>query len=264
MAEIIDILMPRFNDTPYFTVDVSAASGYVAVTPGGGPFGIWGVAGQQSLFSKRDNIRLLTAGFYIPESFTNADWYSKKWSEVPSNALQLTVYNLAGKQVAFMPGFGSSSNGTFALPFPNYEHALDLFCDFANLTGSTYQITGDQYFLTGAVYCNNISMVGVPAALDGKVIKVTPFIKILHTIPLIVNPNVIEATTLTRSGGTATFTNILGHPFTNGQTVRISGAVQPEYNVTTAITVVNPTTFTYAVGGTPVTPATGSIIAEPA
>lgn len=181
MAEIVDILTSKYDDASYFTVKVGAASGYVAVTATGGTMGVWGSVGQYSIFNERDNIRLLTAGFYIPESFTTADWYTKSGPEVPSNSLQISVYNTSHAKIAYLPGYGSSNNGQFIIPFPNYEHALDLYCDMANLTGP---MPSNKFYLKGALYCNNISMIGVPSALDGKRIAVIPFIKILHNLPL--------------------------------------------------------------------------------
>lgn len=68
---------------------------------------------------------------------------------------------------------------------------------------------------------------------------------------------------ITRSGGTATATTGAAHGYTTGDTVNIRGAAQSEYNID-AIVASTPTTttFTYAVTGTPATPATGTIVAN--
>lgn len=66
-------------------------------------------------------------------------------------------------------------------------------------------------------------------------------------------------TSITRSGSTATVTTSAANPLQTGDTVIIAGADQTEYNGTFTITVLTDTTFTYAVSGTPATPATGSI-----
>jgi hypothetical protein len=68
-------------------------------------------------------------------------------------------------------------------------------------------------------------------------------------------------TSLTRSGGTATATTSVPHGWSTGQEVEIRGAAQTEYNKITTITVTGASTFTYAVTGTPATPATGTIYA---
>jgi hypothetical protein len=53
------------------------------------------------------------------------------------------------------------------------------------------------------------------------------------------------------------------HGYAVGQTIRISGATQPEYNGTFVIAGVTANTFTYTISGTPASPATGSISAQP-
>jgi hypothetical protein len=68
-------------------------------------------------------------------------------------------------------------------------------------------------------------------------------------------------TSLTRSGGTATCTTASAHGYTTGDTVEIRGAVETEYNGLFTITVTGAATFTYAVTGTPASPATGTIYA---
>lgn len=67
-------------------------------------------------------------------------------------------------------------------------------------------------------------------------------------------------TSITRSGGTATVTRP-SHGYINGSTISHSGADQAAYNVDAAITVTGVDTYTYAVAGTPATPATGTLVA---
>jgi hypothetical protein len=63
---------------------------------------------------------------------------------------------------------------------------------------------------------------------------------------------------ITRAGSTATAT-ITGHGYSTGLYILMMGADQAEYNGIFQITVTGPDTFTYAVTGTPATPATGTI-----
>jgi len=70
-----------------------------------------------------------------------------------------------------------------------------------------------------------------------------------------------SVTSITRSGGTATVTMGANHGYETGQSVTIAGAAQAAYNGVQTITVTGPTTFTYAVAGSPATPATGTITA---
>ena len=69
-------------------------------------------------------------------------------------------------------------------------------------------------------------------------------------------------TSITRSGGTATVTTTLSHGFLTGDSVKHTGANQSDYNITATITVTGTSTYTYTVGGSPATPATGTIIAD--
>lgn len=69
-----------------------------------------------------------------------------------------------------------------------------------------------------------------------------------------------ESISITRSGSTATVTHS-SHGLRTGQVVLISGANQVEYNGIHTITVTTSDAYTYAVSGTPDTPATGTITA---
>lgn len=64
---------------------------------------------------------------------------------------------------------------------------------------------------------------------------------------------------IARSGAVATLTTAAAHGYVVGDRIVVSGATQTEYNGTvTVVTVPTDTTLTYAVSGTPDTPATGS------
>lgn len=69
-----------------------------------------------------------------------------------------------------------------------------------------------------------------------------------------------SVTSITRSGSTATAT-ATDHGFATGDKIKMGGIVQPEYNGTFKITVLDDDTFTFEVSGTPATPATGTITA---
>lgn len=64
-------------------------------------------------------------------------------------------------------------------------------------------------------------------------------------------------TSLTSSGTTATAT-LANHGFSTGDTAVISGATQPNYNGSFAVTVLSSSQFTYTMVGSAVSPATGS------
>lgn len=96
---------------------------------------------------------------------------------------------------------------------------------------------------------------GAPA-LTGEVGKLVALLD-----ACLVNGYTGTVSSITRSGGTATVTVPGGFPHNliTGQSVTIAGADQSDYNITASVTVTSATTFTYAVGGTPATPATGVI-----
>lgn len=67
---------------------------------------------------------------------------------------------------------------------------------------------------------------------------------------------IIEASSLTQTSGTATFTSSATHGLTTGDVVTIYDALEPEYNTTAVITVGTTTTFTFPIEGSPSSPAT--------
>lgn len=83
------------------------------------------------------------------------------------------------------------------------------------------------------------------------------------TSSAVISAQSISSMTIERSGQIATVTTTSDHGLANNVPVTITGADQAEYNVTDAqITVTGANTFEYTVSGTPVTPATGTILAS--
>jgi hypothetical protein len=74
----------------------------------------------------------------------------------------------------------------------------------------------------------------------------------------------VGTVSITRSGSTATLTTSSPHGYKTGDVIFVSGATQPEYNGSFVVTVTGTTTFTYAITGTPATPATGTILVNAA
>jgi hypothetical protein len=71
--------------------------------------------------------------------------------------------------------------------------------------------------------------------------------------------NIATSTSLTRSGTTATCVTGTAHGLVTGDTVSMNGMNETAYRGVFTVTVVNATTFTYTVSGSPATPATGNI-----
>jgi len=73
----------------------------------------------------------------------------------------------------------------------------------------------------------------------------------------------LSVTSITRSGDVATVITPTAHGLEDNMTVNISGAVETEYNGIFRILIIDMTSFIYVVLGTPTSPATGTIIADP-
>lgn len=114
-------------------------------------------------------------------------------------------------------------------------------------------ISSGQLVATGSV--GGAISVGTTLTAEGQEFKVTAG----GTI----SAQSLSITSITRSGATATAVTATPHGLSSSVPVTISGAAQPEYNITdTAIVVTGLNSFTYQVTGSPVTPATGAILAR--
>lgn len=104
------------------------------------------------------------------------------------------------------------------------------------------------------------SVAGFPPAgwvdVDGQLIRYTG----IAGLTLVGIPPMVPVSTLTRAGAVATITITAGHGWATGETVIVSGAQQSEYNGGHVVTVLNGTTATYAISGTPVSPATPATV----
>jgi len=74
--------------------------------------------------------------------------------------------------------------------------------------------------------------------------------------------NTVNVTSITRSSSTATVVCATPHGLSTGDSATISGATQADYNIDALVTVVDATTFTFAVANAPASPATGTITAK--
>lgn len=71
--------------------------------------------------------------------------------------------------------------------------------------------------------------------------------------------NTVNVTSISRVGATATVVTAAAHGLSTGDSATIAGAAQTDYNIDAVVTVIDTTTFTYAVANSPTTPATGTI-----
>lgn len=142
----------------------------------------------------------------------------------------------AGKLIG-IAGYGDSVGEHMLVPF------------FRGLTTS-YPTAGASIPVNGAIL----------ATLNPVLTGVVPYNQGGFNSQFLTDGKQTTGITLTRSGSTATLTTAINHGLTVGSYVTISGANQTEYNGTfQVLSVANATTATFAVTGTPATPATGSI-----
>lgn len=182
MAEIIDVLSAPLGHGAQFIVDAAVDS--VDLSPV-----IVGLA--QTLesglgafnFTRGDNIIILSAGYHIPESFALAQYSDAGAQTISLPNLYLAAQSAPGPSI---PITSWGHNGVMRLPFPNYECSVGIFInpEELGLDDGAQFVLQSVFPSTAGLGVPQVSMINVPAALDGKTIFVTPFIKILHNIPL--------------------------------------------------------------------------------
>jgi hypothetical protein len=174
--EIIDTLIATKVNTPYFAVNLAAANKRVSVVNGASPCFMMNNS-LKYYFQAGDNLLLLNAGYFIPESFCTTEDMAPSDPVFPF--LLFTVFDSAGVSKGALPGLGDY--GGIIVPFENYEGTYNVFCDVNSLYN-----TG-KYKLSVVMTFNYtmISMINVPSDLDGKTFYIYPFIKVLHTLPMV-------------------------------------------------------------------------------
>lgn len=177
--EIIDILTPDNDLLPSFVVNTAVTN--VNVTGIAGPGAILRACNlANSKFTRGDNFTILSAGIFIPERFTVWNYPDAGGTKYSAPIIQL--YGTVGGGAT--PIFPFGNNGELKIPFMNYEFSLGVHVDTeeAGLTDATFQL--GTYFPVN-VNTLQISMVDVPAAMNGLTFKIVPFFKVLHNFQLI-------------------------------------------------------------------------------
>lgn len=179
MPEIIDTLAPAYANLDSFTVNNLVD--FVTVAPGAAtPYAGNRLGGY--IFTKGDSFRLLSCGWVLPESFT---FYRDVALNTPLAMIDIIPWGVTTGQAYTNPGF---SGGGQYIPFENFECVSDNFfnCkDAINTVDPSKNLFYENFRLQ--VYSSlalKISMLGVPDELNGKSFKITPFVKVLHTIAL--------------------------------------------------------------------------------
>ncbi len=129
-----------------------------------------------AVFEQGDNFTIESAAIIFPESFTI--WKKITSSSVyalPSIAIVLTGVN----SHTVYPIEVLGPYAALRLPMENYELALNLFVNVVEM-GIAEPFT----ISTSGLYDCPVSMLLAPSALNGKVLTVAPFIKVLHNKPM--------------------------------------------------------------------------------
>jgi len=181
MSEKIDILTPKLNECAYFTVN-NAVNSVDLNWPINGPVILY--AGEnKSVFLRGDCFVVISAGYFVPEGFRIFGYEAVGADLYPVPLIQLTALRSTGGAQIAIQNFGN--DGRMRLPFPNYEFSIGTFTDTEEqgITSPTFQLT-ETFPYWVAPDQPQVSMINVPAALNGVVFKVVPFFKILHNFTL--------------------------------------------------------------------------------
>ncbi len=176
--EIIDILSPNFDDCPNFTVN-NAVNFVQVINIIEMEFKACNLAASK--FRRGDNFTILSCGFHIPERFVVYSYNDTGATNFSAPILQLSG-TVGGGAIPLLP-FGN--NGQLKLPLPNYEISLGCTIETESqglIDPLGFSIKG--YFPT-IIDSLQISMVDVPAVLNGIKFSIVPFIKVLHNFQLV-------------------------------------------------------------------------------
>ena len=175
MSVYIDVLQPTLADCPTFTVNTAVDS--VNLSAGLNDYKIlkiYTIALQDvGVFQAGDNFNILSCGIIVQGDFqltylSGVNAYTPVMSIISSNAG-------AGGGTSII-GFGT--NGVLKIPNLNYEVATGNYINIVS------QRTG-KFNLKVSMEYVSINMIGLPAAFNGKIFKVIPFIKIQHNLALV-------------------------------------------------------------------------------
>jgi hypothetical protein len=173
MAEMIDILMPKLNQSPDFVVDTTGPN-YVDVNPPLAPImDLYSADVTKLHFRNGDNIVILSMGYFLPDNFIT---YEMALGSPAVPSWRLYGYRETSGLSVALSQFGA--NGIIRAPFPNFEMSFGIFLDTASVLGEPFHL---QIELSDA---GRISMIGAPAILNGEKFHVVPFIKVLHNFSI--------------------------------------------------------------------------------
>jgi hypothetical protein len=173
MPNIIDIICPALAKCPSFVAN-NAVDDVAATVPVAPHYA--GNSAGKSIFSKGDSLQLLSIGYKLPEAFTSLVVVS------PLDSLSIVVYGVTSGFIYLYPNLALST--TF-VPMEGYELVTDVFFDCALATGAGPGLLKEDYKISVTLDTFlYVSMLGAPAALNGKTFYIVPYLKVLHSLPM--------------------------------------------------------------------------------
>jgi hypothetical protein len=178
MSEIIDVMTIEPADCQSF-VGNSAVNYVSCAVP---PIATYRArnAYAKNKFTRGDSIRVISGGIVLPESFTF-------WQSVPLLPV-ITIFpeGVTSGNSYHNPNF---SAGQQFIPKENDEVVFDTFLscrETINQVDPSKTLLDENFYLRlYHPYALKISMLGTTAAINGLTFYVSPFIKVLHNLPLI-------------------------------------------------------------------------------
>jgi len=191
MPELIETLVTYIKFTPAlngnFVIPEACPqpdeTGYRQMVPANG----------NNIFTKGENIRLISVGYILPGGFQLYTDDTTKGYEQP--AIGLVFKNGAGTMVypyeysgclaalAPAPSFFHYSRSTHFVPYPG-EYFLNVLLNTDNTRGLLSITNWSDFSLYGWLHNIRISMVGVPESLLDIDQHIKVYAKIAHNIPL--------------------------------------------------------------------------------
>lgn len=187
MSEIIELITSKGNGGQKFVVDTTGPLSVSIATKGS--FETDNTEGK-SIFQPGDNLAIISAGIVMPESFMfgNVGFGAAPLYALPKINIYFYTEPSHHKYYPVIAG----ATGNFFIPFENYEYILNNFID---ITKGPFITDFAPFSATSipekfACYLSidpdtvKVSMVNVPAVLNTQEMRITPFLKILHNIPM--------------------------------------------------------------------------------
>ena len=179
MPEKIDVLENQMADCCYFDVNLLVNS--VTIVPPVGANNYLSNGAGNSIFQRGDSLRILSVGIKLLESFNIFNILANP----PFVTLSVFPRGVATGNAYTNPNFSGTTQN---IMMENYEIVIDSFLNCResfNTIVPARNLLSENFRLIGYPgYAFEVSMLGVPAIVDGMRFYITPFVKVLHSIDL--------------------------------------------------------------------------------